>query len=294
MREIKIYFIINLHNSEKLNRLKSKIYAFFKTRQEHIFIFQTKYKGHALKLTKKGILENVNSIIACGGDGTISEVGGLLVGSSISLGIIPIGSGNGIAGHFKISKHIENCLKTIISNNIQLIDVGKANNNYFIGNMGIGFEAEFIKQYIMKKTHGFHSYLRASIMAISKFKYNKFEINDQKKVTPFMLMISNLNQQGYNLSITPKAICGDGLLDLVLLKKTSIFKIINFLFFILFKIDINSPSLERSQIKIIKIKNLSKSHFNVQMDGEHFLINSSELVVSVEEKAINLIVPSED
>ena len=109
-----------------------------------------------------------------------------------------------------------------------------------------------------------------------------------------MLMISNLNQQGYNLSITPKAICGDGLLDLVLLKKTSIFKIINFLFFILFKIDINSPSLERSQIKIIKIKNLSKSHFNVQMDGEHFLINSSELVVSVEEKAINLIVPSED
>tara|TARA_B000000609_G_C24116922_1_gene317281 strand:- start:180 stop:935 length:756 start_codon:yes stop_codon:yes gene_type:complete len=251
MNNIKIFFIIHVSRSKKIKKI---IQSFFKNRNEKIFLFTSKYKGHTSVLTKNAIKQNANIIVACGGDGTINEIINQIANTKIKLGILPLGSGNGIAKHFKIPNNIYQALNLIVSNNSKFSDLGKIDKFYFLGNLGFGFENEFINQYQKLRGRGFIYYLFGFIMASFKFNYNTFEIkknNKTKKIKPFAFTISNLNQQGYNVSITPKASNNDGLLDVAIFEKKNIFKIIKFLFFILFKI--KNQTLEEFKIKKLRL-----------------------------------------
>ena len=288
----KIFFILNVSNQEKLNKIILKINSFFKARKITFFVFQSEYKGHAIKLTKKAIDEKATSVVACGGDGTVNEIGSLLIGTNIKLGIIPLGSGNGIARHFNIPFKLSNCLNIIALNKHELIDVGKVNSRYFIGNMGLGFEAEFIKQYDIFNKHGFYCYFIAFVKGLYHFKFSKFEISFKNKkviVKPFMMLVSNLNQQGYNFSVTPNALSNDGYLNFALFQKTSLIKTVKFLIFLILRIKNNS--IVRHLIKKIKIKNLSFNQYYLQVDGEKTLIDEQEIVISIIKKKLKIIIP---
>ena len=288
----KIFFILNISNQKKLNKIILKINSFFKARKITYFVFQSEYKGHAIKLTKKAIDEKATSVIACGGDGTVNEIGSLLIGTNIKLGIIPLGSGNGIARHFNIPFKLNNCLNIIALNKHELIDVGKVNSRYFIGNMGVGFESEFIKQYDISNKHGFYYYFIAFVKGLYHFKFSKFEISFKNKkviVKPFMMLVSNLNQQGYNFSVTPNALSNDGYLNFALFQKSSLIKTVKFLLFLILRIKNNS--IVRHLIKKIKIKNLSFNQYYLQLDGEKILVDEPEIVISIIKKRLKIIIP---
>ena len=287
MNNIKIFFIIHVSRSKKLKKI---IQSFFKNKNEKIFLLTSKYKGHTSVLTKNAIKQNANIIVACGGDGTINEIINQIVNTKIKLGILPLGSGNGIAKHFKIPNNINQALNLIISNNSKFSDLGKIGKFYFLGNLGFGFENEFINQYQKLRGRGFIYYLFGFIMASFKFNYNTFEIkknNKTKKIKPFAFTISNLNQQGYNVSITPKASNNDGLLDVAIFEKKNIFKIIKFLFFILFKI--KNQTLEEFKIKKIEVMNVGRDHLDFQIDGEDHKINKNKVSIEVKKSAISVI-----
>ena len=287
MNNIKIFFIIHVSRSKKVKKI---IQSFFKNRNEKIFLFTSKYKGHTSVLTKNAIKQNANIIVACGGDGTINEIINQIANTKIKLGILPLGSGNGIAKHFKIPNNINQALNLIISNNSKFSDLGKIGKFYFLGNLGFGFENEFINQYQKLRGRGFIYYLFGFIMASFKFNYNTFEIkknNKTKKIKPFAFTISNLNQQGYNVSITPKARDNDGLLDVAIFEKKNIFKIIKFLFFILFKI--KNQTLEEFKIKKIEVMNVGRDYLDFQIDGENNKINKNKVTIEVKKNAISVI-----
>ena len=287
MNNIKIFFIVHVSRSKKIKKI---IQSFFKNRNEKIFLFTSKYKGHTSVLTKNAIKQNANIIVACGGDGTINEIINQIANTKIKLGILPFGSGNGIAKHFKIPNNINQALNLIISNNSKFSDLGKIDEFYFLGNLGFGFENEFINQYQKLKGRGFIYYLFGFIMASCKFNYNTFEIkknNETKKIKPFAFTISNLNQQGYNVSITPKASNNDELLDVAIFEKKNIFKIIKFLFFILFKI--KNQTLEEFKIKKIEVMNVGRDHLDFQIDGENHKINKNKVSIEVKKSAISVI-----
>ena len=287
MNNIKIFFIIHVSRSKKIKKI---IQSFFKNKNEKIFLLTSKYKGHTSVLTKNAIKQNANIIVACGGDGTINEIINQIANTKIKLGILPFGSGNGIAKHFKIPHNINQALNLIISNNSKFSDLGKIGKFYFLGNLGFGFENEFINQYQKLRGRGFIYYLFGFIMASFKFNYNTFEIkknNKTKKIKPFAFTISNLNQQGYNVSITPKASNNDGLLDVAILEEKNIFKIIKFLFFILFKI--KNQTLEEFKIKKIEVMNVGRDHLDFQIDGENHKINKNKVSIEVKKSAISVI-----
>ena len=287
MNNIKIFFIIHVSRSKKIKKI---IQSFFKNKNEKIFLLRSKYKGHTSVLTKNAIKQNANIIVACGGDGTINEIINQIVNTKIKLGILPLGSGNGIAKHFKIPNNIYQALNLIVSNNSIFSDLGKIDKFYFLGNLGFGFENEFINQYQKLRGRGFIYYLFGFIMASFKFNYNTFEIkknNKTKKIKPFAFTISNLNQQGYNVSITPKASNNDGLLDVAIFEKKNIFKIIKFLFFILFKI--KNQTLEEFKIKKIEVMNVGRDHLDFQIDGENHKINKNKVSIEVKKSAISVI-----
>ena len=123
--------------------------------------------------------------------------------------------------------------------------MGFFDEKIFLGNLGFGLESIFIKNYNEKGLHGFFAYCIALFKSIKGFIYPKFKIEwqlNEMVLRPLVLLISNLNQQGYNFTVTPKAKTDDGLLDVVIIENLSNFKNIKSIFKIIFglKFTVNS------------------------------------------------------
>ena len=152
------YFIINPASRKGSIETKKEIIAFFDAKEAEVIVdFWTSDKTVQF-MVNQAIKKNFDTIVACGGDGTIMEVGKALVGCNINMGIIPLGSGNGIARHFSIPTNIQKALEILLTQKTQKMDVGKANEHYFFGNIGFGIEVDFIKAYQRKKRHGLMGY----------------------------------------------------------------------------------------------------------------------------------------
>lgn len=182
----------------------------------------TKKQGHATKLSAKAMKDGCKLIVAVGGDGTVNEVARPLVGSEVALGIIPSGSGNGLARHLGISTEIDHAIKVINDSFIREIDTVKANDEMFLSIAGIGFDALVAQKFAGQKYRGFFKYLFISMTEYFPYKPQLFKmVIDGKKMEREALFISfaNSDQFGYNTSIAPEAKIDDGLIDICVVKK---------------------------------------------------------------------------
>ena len=294
MNRNKIFFIINPLHSKGLKKLKSLIKTKFTSDKYDVSILISEYKGHAIKLTKKALYNKANIVVACGGDGTINEVGQSLIKTSVLLGIIPLGSGNGFARHFNIPRKLNNAIDIIYQNFSTLIDVGKINNTFFFSNFGLGIEARFIHEYSKKEIRGLKGYILSFFKTISLFKKQKIEIefnNRKKKLFPFLFLVSNTSQQGYNFSITPKAKANDGKLELVYTENNSLLVLFyNLIISLLIKRK-SFQLLKYSELKKISITKINDAPFCLQIDGEILNINKKKIVLELVPKSLRVIVP---
>ncbi|MBN09694.1 MAG: hypothetical protein CMC79_04915 [Flavobacteriaceae bacterium] len=290
----KLFFIINPISKRKAKLLESEINNFFYLRKEEFIIQKSKDANDLKKIALEAINSKPNVIIACGGDGTINEVGQLIVGSKIKFGIIPIGSGNGVSNHLKIPYDFKKALEIIVSDSLKKMDVGKIEDRYFFSNVGFGIEVDFIKHYQSKNIHGLRGYFPAFFKSFRSYTAPNFviELNNRKTtITPYVLILANINEQGYGISITPMAKSDDGILDLIMIKKTKPFVLLYYIIKILLGImPKNEQNITRSKTK--KVKLFSKNNdINVQIDGEFFLYNKSELEISINSETIDVLCP---
>jgi len=294
MKKNKIFFIINPLHSKGIKKLKSLIKTKFTSDKYDLNILISEYKGHALQLAKKALDNKANIVVACGGDGTINEVGQILVKTSILLGIIPLGSGNGFARHFNIPRNINHALDIIFKNFSTIIDVGKINNTFFFSNFGLGIEARFIHEYSKKEIRGLKGYIISFFKTISLYKKQKIEIefnNVKKIIFPFLFLVSNTSQQGYNFSITPKAKANDGELELVYSENHSVLALFyNLIISLLIKIK-SFQLLKYSKINKINIIKKDNAPFCLQIDGEILNISQKKIFLELVPKSLKVIVP---
>ncbi|QRM87833.1 YegS/Rv2252/BmrU family lipid kinase [Lacinutrix sp. WUR7] len=288
----RIHFIVNpIAGSGKHSFTLAYLQTFFNTENYSVTIKHSAYKKHAISLTKESIAEKADIIIACGGDGTINEVASCLVNQPIILGIIPIGSGNGLASHLKISQKIADAIQTIKNQNICKVDVGCMNEHYFFSNTGIGFDAQVVKYYELSESRKLLTYVKATFKSLNTKKNNAMLIiNDKTELAaPFMVFISNSNELGYNVSLTPKASLKDGLLDILIVSKIGKLKALLFGFLVLFKKQHVLKEVKTYQDKNLIIRNSENTSFQVQIDGESHLINTPTLSISILENALQVI-----
>ena len=291
---MKIYFIVKPLAAYTLKKLRKSIEETFDKEKNSLYILNTLKKGHAIDLVQKAISENADRVVACGGDGTINEVAQLLVETEIPLAIIPLGSGNGIARHFKIPFGISKAIQIIKNNKLARMDVGVVNGNYFFGNMGCAIESHFIRNYQKNQWHGIFAYFIAFLIAVVGFKHQRIQIEygkEKRKISPFILLISNTNQQGYNFSLTPQAQSDDGLMDLFWMEKSNIFSRIKFLINTLMRRKLASEGCNLLSLSALKIDHLSEGDFCVQIDGEYLAVAYKHLEITVLPKKLNVIVP---
>ena len=127
-----ILFIINpISGNGKGKLIEPEILTYFKNKNRAIKIIFAEYAGHAKQIALDELANHHDAIIACGGDGTINEVAQSLVNTSTPLGILPIGSGNGLASNLHIPKDISEALAVIEEQFVLQMDVGKLNDHYF-------------------------------------------------------------------------------------------------------------------------------------------------------------------
>jgi len=161
-------------------------------------------------------------IVAVGGDGTVNEIASAIVGSDTALGIVPYGSGNGLARFLGVPMNPNQAIQALVKGNAETIDSGTVNGQPFFNMAGMGFDAHISEVFSHGKKRGFISYIKSSIEEISRYGEQQYHIEIDGKVyerNAFMLSIANSSQYGNNAHISPKASVQDGLLDVCLIRK---------------------------------------------------------------------------
>lgn len=291
----KIYFIINPisgNGRQAIELTHDLITSIFLPSDYEVTIELTKKSGDAVTFGMDAISKKVDIIVACGGDGTINEIASLLVNTDITVGIIPRGSGNGLATHFGLKKDLTSALLTLKEGYTIQMDVGQIGSKYFFSNCGTGIVAEVIHQYESIPERKFYGYFKAGISSLSqigKTKELKILVDDIKYTTKH-LFVSNSNIMGYNMSITPLASVQDGIFDLVLLPAYSSFRFIIFCLFALLK-----KHQLLKDVKILKAKNIriitQEKPIKLQLDGEGIFLDEREIEISMLPNSLNIIVP---
>ena len=290
----RIHFIVNPVAGSGNHPICQKfLNDFFDQDEYRITIKNSDYKKHAKILTQSSIADGADIIVACGGDGTINEVASCLVNTNITLGIIPLGSGNGLASNLNIPMIIEQAIALIKTGIVKKIDVGRINDHYFFSNTGIGIDAQVIRHYEKSNERKLFSYLKSTFKALRELTYgNKIsiEINGETIQTyPFLVFISNSNEMGYKISLTPMASLQDGLLDVLIVSKMSKLKSVFFGLLILFKKHHLVKEAKSYQCNAITIRQANQNPFESQIDGEFFNIKSEDITISVLEKSLKVI-----
>lgn len=291
---IYIHFIINpISGNGKHDLSVSYLQSQFPQEEYQIEVDYTRQKKHAIELAKAAVTKNPDYIVACGGDGTINEVASALIGSNIKLGIIPVGSGNGLASNLNIPRNFDKAAAIIKKGNTVSIDVGKINQYYFFSNMGVGIDAMIIKKYEHSGNRTLSSYIKAALSSSFKFKAQHTLVKYEGKkieVKPFMLFISNSNEMGYNMSLTPKASLSDGVLDMVIIPE------LTFLEKLLLGFNVLRNSIEKfkkaqhTNVREVHIEMPQKIFIDAQIDGELQNLKTNVIQVSILPKSIEVLV----
>lgn len=222
MTRKKLLFVINPISGGK-NKQTFKKVALQHLNEELFlpeFVF-SKGVHHAEQLAKEGIKKGFEIIVAVGGDGTINEVAKALLGTGITLGIIPKGSGNGLARALNIPISEKAALRMLNRSTVKQIDVGYINGVPFFNMAGMGFDALISSRFAHKKIRGPLGYMKAVFSEIIKYAPLDYVINVDGKVMErkaFMISIANSPQYGNEAYISPKASVEDGLLDICIVK----------------------------------------------------------------------------
>ena len=224
-----IYFINPISGTEGKTILLKKIKE--RTLQQNIpfEIMHTNAEADYDFLKEKIRTEKITDVIVCGGDGTVNQLANALLGVEVNIGIIPMGSGNGLAFAAKIPKKADRALDIIFKGRSQYIDAFYINGKFSCMLCGIGFDAQVAHDFAKQSKRGLATYVKQSTKNFFKAKPYPFGLSvDGNEFTTeaFFISIANSNQFGNNFTIAPKASLSDGLLDIVVVNKMSKLRLI--------------------------------------------------------------------
>ena len=176
-------------------------------------------RGDATRLAAEAARKGYYGVLACGGDGTVNETARALCGTDTALGILPAGSGNGLARHLQIPMDIPLALKIIASDNIVPCDYGSVNGQEFFCTFGMGFDAAVSHRFARQSRRGLLSYVKSALSEYVQYRPQTYTVSANGKLLTekaFLIAVCNASQWGNNAYIAPEASITDGLLDITI------------------------------------------------------------------------------
>lgn len=255
-------------------------------------VVKTEYAGHATEIAANAVKEGIDIVVAIGGDGTINETARSLIHSNTALGIIPCGSGNGLARHLRIPMDPKAAIDILNENNQIQMDYGKINNIPFFCTCGVGFDAFVSLKFADSGKRGLLTYLENTLHESLTYQPETYEIENEEGTVrhkAFLIACGNASQYGNNAYITPQASLTDGLMDVTILEPFTVLDVPS-LSFQLF----NKTIDQNSRIKTMRAKKI-KIHRNkpgvFHYDGDPIMGNE-DLEVEIVPHGLNVITSS--
>jgi len=254
------------------------------------FVF-SEYVGHAGELADEAATKNFDVIVAAGGDGTINEVASKVLKHRKILGILPLGSGNGLARFLRISKNLRYALSLINNFNVDDIDTAEFNTKCFFNLAGMGFDAHLSAVFSKDKKRGLSGYVKLGFKEVFNYKAQTYLLNiDGVAYTrkAFAISIANSSQYGNDVYIAPNASVKDGLLDVCIIKPFPIIKLP-----LLGYVMLRGKAETSDMIEIIKGKNIKITREKagaVHVDGEPLQMGT-EIEAVIKPLSLKVIVP---
>lgn len=253
-------------------------------------VVKTEYSGHAAAIAKQEADAGTDAVIAIGGDGTVNEVARSLVHTRTALGIIPSGSGNGLARHLLIPMEPGGALDIINSYMVKDLDYGKINGIPFFCTCGVGFDAFVSSKFAKSGKRGLLSYLENTLREGLMYQSDTYEIEiegEKSVYKAFLIACANASQYGNNVYIAPHACMHDGLMDVTIMEPFSVLEAPQIAFQLF-----NKTITSNSRIKTFKCQkmHISREYPGViHYDGDP-IVADKEIDVEVIKKGLKVIV----
>ena len=291
----KIVFVINpISGTQGKEQILAWVNEKLDREKYDMEVVYTEYAGHAVQIAEQKAAEKAFAVVAIGGDGTINEIARSLVHTDTALGIIPCGSGNGLARHLQIPLDPKKAVDIINGGRLEVIDYGKINGIPFFCTCGVGFDAFVSLKFSQAGKRGPLTYLEQTLLESLKYRPEVYELemdgNASTRYRAFLIACGNASQYGNNAYITPRATLDDGLLDVTILEPFTVLDVPS-LSFQLF----NKTIDQNSRIKTFQCKSLRIHRSNpgvVHFDGDPMMAGE-DIEVSIVQRELKVIVPCE-
>lgn len=287
----KAVFIINLKSGTSDKAAIPDLIA--KTLDRDKFDYEiaiTEYAGHATEIATRAKDEGVDVVVAVGGDGTVNEVARGIVHSDTALGIIPCGSGNGLARHLMLPINPRKAIEIINACEIRDLDYGIINDYPFFCTCGMGFDAFVSMKFAEAGKRGPITYIENVLREGLKYKPETYIIegeNGTEQYKAFLISCANASQYGNNAYIAPQASMSDGLMDVIIMEPFDLLEAPQI------SIDMFNKTLDKSSK--IKTMRCQKLHIHrdapgvIHYDGDP-VMTGKDISVELRPKGVKMIV----
>ena len=286
----KIVFILNPHSgTDDKVRMPKLIEENINTTAYDYDIVFTEYAGHASEIASRAKDNGVDLVVAVGGDGTVNEVARAIVHSDTALGIMPCGSGNGLARHLLLPMNLRKSLDIINAFDVRDLDYGIINGHPFFCTCGMGFDAFVSQKFAEAGKRGPITYAENILREGLKYKPETYVLEDENgtnQYKAFLISCANASQYGNNAYIAPQASMSDGLIDVIIMEPFDVFEAPQI------SIDMFNKTLDKnSKIKTFRCKKLHIHRSKpgvIHYDGDP-VMTGEDIDVELQEKGIKIV-----
>ncbi|MBK8954748.1 MAG: hypothetical protein IPM34_04225 [Saprospiraceae bacterium] len=261
-------FIINPNSGSRRmldwEKLISKVLA-----PETYEILYTRYAGHSHSILAQYSARPDLCVVAVGGDGTVSELIPVLMKMQVGLGIVPTGSGNGLARHLRIPMKPIGAIQRLRRGSINPMDVFKVNEKYCCNTCGIGFSAMVTQYFGRDGNRGFWNYFKLAFTLHKQSRTFEVEINGELFKDVWAVEIANSSQLGNNAVVSPLASVNDGIMDVLVLKKPKMWQSPYMIFMVFSKNILRSgfSQYRRAESVAVQLKEEQPYHIDGDYQG---------------------------
>ena len=289
-----IWFIVNpISGTQDKGKIIAKIAEYFPEDRFLTTIKYTEYAGHASQIARDAVNEGVDIVVAVGGDGTVNDTARALIHTNVALGIVPCGSGNGLARHLFLPMNVDGALKVIADCEIHSLDYGLINDHPFFCTAGVGFDAFLSDKFNKSGKRGLLSYIENALREGSSYQPETYELeilDDKSEIhtyRAFLITCANASQYGNDFFIAPQASMSDGLMDVTIMEPFSVLESAQIAFQL-----VNRTITQNSRIKTFRCKDLvihRASSGPIHIDGDPHEAEQ-DVRVSLVAKGIRMVV----
>ena len=286
----RIIFIVNpISGTASKEHIPEQIAEVMDSERFNCEVRFTEYRGHAAEIAREAAKDGADVVVAVGGDGTVNEVARSLVHTDTALGIIPCGSGNGLARHLCIPLNTTKALELINTCQIEAFDYGVINGLPFFCTCGMGFDAFISLKFAEAGKRGPITYVENVLKEGLSYKPETYEVEDEtgaKKYKAFLIACANASQYGNNAYIAPGATMKDGEMDVIIMEPFDVLDAPQI------AADLFMKTLgNNSKIKTFRTKNLHihrKEEVAIHYDGDP-IMTGTDVDVHIEHLGLKIV-----